>query len=102
MQHQRTPRVAYVTLTEHAKDCFKEFPVAALEASFDPPDRKFPAISNAHAAKPPVLQAADCKWLDWWPALAAADVRVEFLCPADVCAFYEHKFPRKPVPALPP
>jgi hypothetical protein len=102
MQHQRTSRVEYVSLTELPGSCFKEFPVAALQAVFDPPDRKFPAVANAHVAKPPVLQAADCKWLDWWQPLAAAGVNVEFLCPPDVCAFYGHKFPGKPVPALPP
>ncbi len=101
MQHQRTSRVAYVTLTEHAKDCFKEFPVAGLEASFDPPDRKFPAVANAHPSKPPVLQAVDCKWLRWWHELADAGVKIEFLCPEDICRFYERKFANEPVPALP-
>lgn len=101
MQNQRTSRVEYVALTEQAENCFKEFPVAALQTSFDAADRKFPAIANAHAAKPAVLQAADCKWLDWWPALAAANVNVAFLCPADVCSFYGHKFPGKPIPKLP-
>lgn len=102
MQHQRTSRVEYVSLTETAADWFEEFPAAALQGAFDPPDRKFPSVSNAHAAKPPVLQAADCKWLNWWEPLAAAGVNVEFLCPEDVCGFYAHKFPGKPVPALPP
>lgn len=46
-------------------------------------------------------QTADCKWLDWWPALRAKGVEVDFLCPADACSFYGKKFPEKPVPRLP-
>lgn len=94
-------QVELVGLTELAPDQFAEFPDAALQARFDAPDRKFPAVANAHPGKPPIWQAADCKWLDWWPELARADVRVEFLCPEDACRFYENKFPGQTVPALP-
>ncbi|NCT67863.1 MAG: hypothetical protein GXC76_09475 [Rhodanobacteraceae bacterium] len=93
--------VVQVAITEHANDCYKEFPVARLEPEFDPSDRKFPAVSNAHPSKPPILQAADCKWLRWWPELRAAGISVHFLCPDDVCRFYEKKFPQEPVPVLP-
>lgn len=93
--------VAKIHISEHAQDCFHEFPVAKLEAEFDPPDRKFPAVANAHPSKPAILQAADCKWLRWWPELKAAGIRVEFLCPDDVCRFYSKKFPKEPVPQLP-
>lgn len=96
-----TTRVHQVSLTELAKDRFAEFPVASLEAAFDPPDRKFVAVSNAHPAKPPIWQAADCKWLDWWPELTARGVEVQFLCGDDVCRFYQKKFPAKPMPTLP-
>lgn len=94
-------RVEQVALTERAPDCFAEFPDAALESRFDPSDRKFAAVAHAHPHKPPIWQAADCKWLDWWPALQAKGVIVEFLCPDDVCQFYRHKFPGESVPALP-
>lgn len=94
-------RVEQVALTERAPDCFAEFPDAALESHFDPSDRKFAAVAHAHPLKPPVWQAADSKWLAWWPALQAKGVTVEFLCPDDVCAFYRKKFPGEPVPALP-
>lgn len=93
--------VVQVSLTEGAPDCFVEFPDAALEPLFDAPDRKFAATAHAHPDKPPIWQAADCKWLDWWPALQAKGVRVEFLCPGDACGFYRNKFPNKPLPALP-
>ena len=94
-------RVHYVSLTESSQDCYVEFPDATLEAAFDPPDRKFVAVAHSHVAKPTVLQAADCKWLDWWESLAGFGVRVEFLCPNDICVFYRKKFPNKAQPALP-
>lgn len=93
--------VEQVSLTELAADTFIEFPDAALEALFDAPDRKFAAVANAHPDKPPIFQAADCKWLDWWPALQAKGIRVEFICPHDACQFYQNKFPKKPLPLLP-
>ncbi len=95
-------RVEQVRLTSRAENCFAEFPDSALEPLFDGPDRKFAAVANAHCDKPPVWQAADCKWLNWWQPLAARGVHVDFLCPADACRFYEKKFPRTPAPPLPP
>lgn len=94
-------RVQQVALTEFAEDRFAEFPAPELEAVFDRPDRKFVAVANAHPDKPPIWQAADCKWLDWWPALKASGVEVQFLCGDDVCRFYKKKFPAKPMPTLP-
>ncbi len=94
-------RVHLVKLTDLGEDRFAEFPVAALEADFDRPDRKFAAVANAHPDKPPIWQAADCKWLDWWPELKAHGVGVTFLCGDDICKFYKTKFPKKPMPTLP-
>lgn len=94
-------RVHQVTLTEVSEDHFREFPVPALEKAFDRPDRKFAAVAHAHPSKPLIWQAADCKWLDWWPDLHAKGVKVEFLCGDDVCRFYEKKYPKKSVPSLP-
>lgn len=102
LQNQANPaRVARVPLTETAADEYAEFPGAALQARFDPPDRKFPSISNAHPDKPPIWQAVDCKWLDWWQELAQAGVQVEFLCPNDICNYHRRKFPDKAEPSLP-
>lgn len=93
-------RVQQVALVENAEHCFAEFPDSALELEFDAPDRKFAAVAHAHPDKPPIWQAADSKWLNWWPALQARGVAVKFLCPDDACRFYQNKFPG-PVPALP-
>lgn len=94
-------RVEQVSLTETTENCFVEFPDSALELSFDAPDRKFAAVAHTHPDKPVILQATDCKWLDWWQALQAKGVLVEFLCPYDVCSFYCNTFPDKPPPVLP-
>ncbi len=96
-----TKRVHLVPLTEFAGERFAEFPDPVLEDVFDPSDRKFVAVANAHPSNPHIWQAADSKWLDWWPELKANGVIVEFLSADDVCRFYKKKFPRKPVPALP-
>ena len=90
-----------VALTDTGNETFAEFPDPDLQPEFDAPDRKFAAVANAHPDKPPVWQGADSKWLAWWPALQAAGVRVEFICPDDTCHFYIKKFPDQPLPALP-
>ena len=97
-----TRHVHTVTINQRAQDHFDEFPDHSLQPNFDAPDRKFAAVANAHPDKPPIWQAADCKWLNWWPALAAAGVTVQFLCPADACRFFTNKFPGQPTPELPP
>ena len=100
--HSNTSRVCRVPITETGQDCFVEFPDPLLEERFDPPDRKFAAVANAHPDKLPIWQGADSKWLDWWPQLAAQGISVHFLCPADVERFYAKKFPERDLPALPP
>lgn len=94
-------RVEQVAITELDVNLFKEFPDAELQPKFDAPDRKFAAVANAHPDKPVIWQAADCKWLDWWPALQAKGIEVDFLCPEDACRFYQKKFPSKGVPGMP-
>ncbi|MBN8741894.1 MAG: hypothetical protein BGP24_18310 [Lysobacterales bacterium 69-70] len=94
-------RVHQVSIHETAAERYVEFPDAGLQDAFDPSDRKFVAVSNAHPDKPAIWQAADSKWLAWWPALAAHGISVEFLCPADARAFYGEKFPDRPAPELP-
>lgn len=93
--------VEQVALREGEADVFDGFPGRGLHDEVDPPDRKFIAVAAAHPDRPPVWQATDCKWLDWWQRLAADGVRVEFICPGDVGRFYRNKFPTREVPPLP-
>ncbi len=102
LQNQsNTKRVHRVAITAIAENTFSEFPDAALQDRFDEQDRKFAAVAHAHPDRPPVWQAADCKWLDWWPQLQAKGVTVEFLCAADVKSVYQKKFPKRPAPKFP-
>ncbi len=93
--------VEQIPITKLGADLYAEFPDHGLQPSFDAPDRKFAAVTNAHPEKPPIWQAVDCKWLNWWPTLQAQGVTVDFLCPTDVSRFYKKKFPGRAVPDFP-
>lgn len=102
LQRQANPaHVAQVSVTESAPDWFEEFPDHDLQMKFDPPDRKFIAVAASDGGNPHVFQAADCKWLSWWPQLTEVGVRFRFVCLEDVKRFYRGKFDG-PIPELPP
>jgi hypothetical protein len=70
-----------ITATNKEQTVFSEFPSdAQLLEEFDPADRKFVAVANAHGEKPPILQSADSKWLGWESRLASHGIRLEVLC----------------------
>lgn len=60
---------------------YKEFPDHAGLVDFDPSDRKFVAVANAHGNNPTILQATDSKWWGWKDALEDMGIVVCFLCP---------------------
>lgn len=92
LQNNRTPaRCDLVPLETHHERGYVSFPEDPRLANFDPPDRKFVALSVTHPDTPPILQAADSKWLAWAPALKANGVEVEFLCPDDIERFRANK-----------
>ncbi len=77
-----------VPITEHDQREFEEFPEDKRLENFDPPDRKFVAVAAAHSKHPPILQAADSKWLDWSGPLQDHGIQVDFLCLDDVQRFH--------------
>lgn len=87
-------RVDQIPIIEHPARGFESFPDHPELANFDPPDRKFVAVACAHPETPPILQAADSKWLGWSEALAAHEVIVDFLCPTDIARFQANKASR--------
>jgi hypothetical protein len=98
-QHQWDPERAErvpITRDEGSEDeCdFAEFPRSPALGSFDRSDRKFVAVAAAHPNKPPILEAADAKWIGWAPALADAGVTVEFLCEDELRAQFDGKHGR--------
>ena len=85
-----------ITPTNAEQTKFDEFPPdVALEAAFDPADRKFVAASNAHPKKPPILEAADCKWLGWEDQLKKHGIKVEVLCRDELEAIRARKTKKK-------
>jgi hypothetical protein len=60
---------------------FAEFPSDPDLQTFDQSDRKFVAVSLAHPANPPVLNATDSDWRNHHTALERHGVIVEYLCP---------------------
>jgi hypothetical protein len=85
-------RVEWVHLERDPVWGFRAFPREGALWLFDASDRKFVAAACSHPSRPPILQAADSKWLDWAPTLAEHGVEVTFLCDADVHRFHAHKF----------
>ena len=67
----------------------KDFP-AELQG-FDPSDRKFVAVANAHPDKPEILQAVDSKWWGFKDVFVEIGLQVCFLCPD----YVQHKYDEK-------
>jgi hypothetical protein len=76
---------------QHDPRDFEEFPPDEALAGFDPSDRKFVAVSCAHPARPPILQATDSKWWGLREALARCGVNVHFLCPEHIQELHKRK-----------
>jgi hypothetical protein len=88
----RTVSWVTITPTDNALTMFVEFPPdKALEAGFDPDDRKFVAAANADPKCNSILEAADTKWLEWEEALAAHGIVVEFLCRTELEQIHARK-----------
>ena len=92
LQNNANPhRCDRIAIQANVQRGYEEFPDDDRLANFDPPDRKFVAVAAAHPEHPPILQAADSKWLAWEPALNEHEITVDFLCPADVERFRKNK-----------
>lgn len=84
-------KIDLVILQDHTTRGFESFPDHPGLVAFDPPDRKFVAVACAHAEAPPILQAADSKWLGWDTHLKDCGVTVDFLCQDDIMRFQTNK-----------
>ncbi len=83
-----TDRCHQVAIVAHDTRGFESFPEDPRLAAFDANDRKFVAVSAAHAERPPILQATDSKWLNWVDALREHGVEVELVCEEDIRRFH--------------
>ena len=84
------PASQRVAITKKS-DSYVEFPEYDDLKTFDPSDRKFVAVANAHPEKPPILEAADSKWWGWKQPLEEVGISVLFLCPE----YIENKYSKK-------
>ncbi len=64
---------------------FKEFPDDPELDKFDRSDRKFVAVALAAAGHPPIINAVDSDWLEFYEPLTKCGIEIVFLCP-DVVA----------------
>ena len=91
MTNQHNPkRVARVSIQRKPYDSY-DFHGLPDGNPFDPSDRKFIAVAVTHARRPPVLQAADSKWLGWKEMLSDIGVQVHYLCKRELAATFERK-----------
>lgn len=88
-------RVVHVRIEKHAERGYVEFPDDTDLIEFDHTDRKFVAVAAAHPKRPPIIQATDSKWSVWSERLSTHNIKVEFLCPADVARFIKRKQSRR-------
>ena len=87
------PEADRVPITKNG-DSYDQFPDHEGLNDFDPSDRKFVAVANAHPAKPPILQGTDSKWWGWKDALSEVGISVHFLCPDYIKGKYSKKMDR--------
>ena len=99
LQHMAKPeKVAAIDLTpkNQERTKFAQFPPdAALEADFDPADRKFVAASYAHPERPRIVESADSKWLGWEAQLKTHGIKLEVLCRDELQAIRDAKLSKK-------
>lgn len=58
---------------------YEEFPDNPKLKKFDPADKKFIAVANAHKDNPIVYQATDSKWWNFKDSLEDSGIKVEFI-----------------------
>jgi hypothetical protein len=86
-----TQRCDQISIRDHPERGFESFPDDQDLRQFDPSDRKFVAVAVAHPNHPPIIQAADSKWITWAPILKRYGIEVEFICEDDIKRFHMKK-----------
>lgn len=69
----------FVKLEKDQEGNYKMFPMEERTAEFDLSDRKFIALARAHLEHPPIIEAADGKWLGYKAVFEEYGVHIEFL-----------------------
>lgn len=69
----------FVKLDKDADGNYSMFPLEERTKEFDLSDRKFVALSRTHSEHPPIIEAADGKWLGFKEVFEEYGVHIEFL-----------------------
>lgn len=71
------------------------FPLEKRTEEFDKSDRKFVALARTHNEHPPIIEAADGKWLGFKDVFSEYGVHIEFLDNAYAEMMYDRKVVNK-------
>lgn len=80
-----------INLTKNGDNTYEEYPADERLSNFDPPDKKFIALSNAHPCKPHIIQGTDCKWYGFKNIFAEHGIIIDFLCEDYIKDAYKKK-----------
>ena len=82
-------QVELYPITKTAEGVYEEYPCSQNFATFDPSDKKFIALSNAHPDRPPIVEGSDSLWWGYREVFKNADIHIIFLCEEYVRSKYE-------------
>lgn len=71
--------VADMIKLEKENESYVAFPDDKELEEFDLADRKFVALARSHNEHPPIIEAADGKWLQFVEALKKYNIEIKFL-----------------------
>jgi hypothetical protein len=81
----------FVKIEKDSSGNYVMFPLESRTEEFDLSDRKFVALSRTHEENPPIIEAADSKWLGFKEVFAEYGVHIEFLNLSYAARMYERK-----------
>jgi hypothetical protein len=81
----------FIKLEKDSSGNYVMFPLESRTEEFDLSDRKFVALSRTHREHPPIIEAADSKWLGFKEVFAEYGVHIEFLNLSYAVMMYERK-----------
>ena len=74
-------RCEQVVINPLKDSSFVEFPDDPELEKFDQSDRKFVAVALATPDQPPIVNAVDSDWLEFYEPLVKNGIKIQFLCP---------------------
>ena len=85
----------HIKLKKDESGQYIDYPYDEDTKEFDESDKKFVALANAHFERPPIIEAADGKWLGYVKAFAKYGIHIKFLDIDYAQKMYEQKILNK-------